>query len=188
MLLYMQALKTNLEGVLIIEPQVFEDERGFFAETFQKERYREIGITDDFVQDNLAFSKKGVLRGLHYQKPPHAQGKLVSVLRGKVFDVAVDIRFGSPTFGKSVVVELSGENKKQLWIPKGFAHGYLTLEDNTLFFYKCTNSYAPESDAGVRWDDPDLAINWPLKSPVVSEKDQNNPFLKGISRDFDYLK
>ncbi|HLB50997.1 MAG TPA: dTDP-4-dehydrorhamnose 3,5-epimerase [Patescibacteria group bacterium] len=170
----------EIADVLLFEPTVFEDERGFFIETYNQTRYRAAGIPDHFVQDNLSFSKKGVLRGLHYQAPPHALGKLVSVLRGRVFDVAVDIRSGSLTFGKHVAVELSQANKKQLWIPPGFAHGFLALEDDTLFSYKCTNAYEPSCDRGIAWNDPDLAIQWPIANPIVSEKDQKHPLLSDI--------
>lgn len=181
----MQVEKTTLEGVLIITPDVFADERGFFMETFQEERYQEtLGITDHFVQDNLNFSKKGVLRGLHYQAPPMAQGKLVSVLRGRVLDVAVDIRVGSPTYGQHVTVELSGDNHRQLWISRGFAHGFVVLEDDTYFTYKCTNLYSKEHDRGVLWSDPALGIEWGNVMPIVSEKDQKHPLLADIPKEF----
>ena len=173
----------QIAGVKMITPDVHGDARGFFMETFHTERYAtEAGISDAFVQDNVSVSQKGVLRGLHFQKAPHGQGKLVSVLKGKVFDVAVDIRKNSDTFGQWVGVELSGENHKQLWIPDGLAHGYLTLEDDTIFSYKCTGVYAPEADSGVIWNDPDLAIAWPDvgMAPIVSEKDQKNGLLKDL--------
>lgn len=172
--------ETSIPDVKIITPDVFGDERGFFIETFSKKRYADdIGIADDLVQDNFSSSQKGVLRGLHYQKEPYMQGKLVSVPQGRVFDVAIDIRKDSPTFGQYVCVELSGENKKQFWIPKGFAHGFLTLEDNTLFAYKCTDYYAPEADAGIMWNDPDIDIEWPKLDVdfIISEKDQIHPSL-----------
>lgn len=176
---------TNLPGLIIITPDIFADERGWFMESFQEERYQELlGADIHFVQDNLSFSKRGVLRGLHYQAPPFAQGKLVSVLRGRVMDVAVDIRFGSPTFGQHVAVELSAENHKQFWIPAGFAHGFVALEDDTMFAYKCTNVYSHEHDRGVRWDDPALGIDWGVDSPIVSEKDRAHPFLKDMQKDF----
>lgn len=185
----MKVEKTKIEGLLIIEPQIFGDERGFFAETYNKKRYQEIGIDVDFVQDNLSKSVKGVLRGLHYQISPFEQGKLIQVISGKVLDVAVDIRFNSPTFGQYVAVELSGENKKQFWIPPGFAHGFITLEDDTIFSYKCTNIYSPQSERGIMWNDSDLNIDWKLKEngivdAVASEKDQKNKLLKNIDRDF----
>ncbi|OGI22298.1 MAG: dTDP-4-dehydrorhamnose 3,5-epimerase [Candidatus Moranbacteria bacterium RIFCSPHIGHO2_01_FULL_55_24] len=182
----MQVKKTDIDGLLIIEPDVFEDDRGFFLESYNASRYREAGIGAVFVQDNLSQSKKGVLRGLHYQAPPFSQGKLIQVLRGSVLDVAVDIRFGAPTFGKHVAVELSAENKKQLWIPEGFAHGFLTLEDDTLFSYKCTNTYSKEHDRGVRWNDPSLAIEWGVENPSVSEKDAVQPLFSDIPEEFTY--
>jgi len=184
----MKVEKTALEGVLIIEPDVFADDRGFFMETFQEERYREaLGVTEHFVQDNVNFSKKGVLRGLHYQAPPFGQGKLVQVLRGAVLDVALDVRFGSPTFGHHVTTELSGENHRQFWIPAGFAHGFLVLEDDTLFSYKCTNVYSKEHDRGVLWSDPALAIKWGEESPIVSEKDQRHPLLADVAEDYTFI-
>jgi dTDP-4-dehydrorhamnose 3,5-epimerase len=189
----MNIIKTKIEGLLIIEPQVFGDERGFFVETYNKKRYQEAGIDTpaggEFVQDNLSKSSKGVLRGLHYQTPPFAQGKLVQVISGSVLDVAVDIRFGSPTFGEWVSVELSGENKKQFWIPPGFAHGFVSLEDDTIFSYKCTNLYDKDSERGIMWNDPDIKVDWQLEkygisNPIISEKDQNNKFFKDIEKDF----
>lgn len=185
----MNVIKTKIEGLLIIEPQVFGDERGFFVETYNKKRYVEAGIATEFVQDNLSKSTKGVLRGLHYQIPPFAQGKLVQVISGKVLDVAVDIRFGSSTFGEYVAVELSGENKKQFWIPPGFAHGFVSLEDDTIFSYKCTNVYNPQSEKGIMWNDPDINVDWQLekygiKEPIISDKDSKNVLLKDIEKDF----
>ncbi|NCA93825.1 MAG: dTDP-4-dehydrorhamnose 3,5-epimerase [Sphingobacteriia bacterium] len=175
----MNVIKTKIEDVLIIEPKVFGDERGFFVETFNLERYKEAGIDWEFVQDNLSSSMKGVLRGLHFQKDPFAQGKLVQVIKGKVLDVAVDIRKNSSTFGQYISVELSGENKKQLWIAPGMAHGFLALEDDTIFSYKCTNLYNPTAEGGLLWNDKDLNIDWKLeengiKDPIVSEKDAKN--------------
>ena len=175
----MKVTETALPGVLIIEPKVFPDARGFFVETYNKERYSASGIEVDFVQDNLSFSSRGVLRGLHYQKP-HAQGKLVYVLQGEVWDIAVDIRHGSPKFGEWTAVTLSSENKKQFYVPPGFAHGFCVLSETALFTYKCTDFYHPECDAGVRWDDPDLGINWPITAPILSEKDGKLPFLRDI--------
>lgn len=183
----MKIEKTILEGVLIIEPDVFPDARGFFMETFEEKRYAaalQLPSEEYFVQDNLNVSKKGVLRGLHYQAPPFAQGKLVSVLRGRVLDVAVDIRSGSPTFGQHVMVELTAENHKQFWIPRGFAHGFLVLEDETIFTYKCTNVYSKEHDRGVLWNDPSLGITWGEATPIISEKDQKHPVLAGIQNEF----
>ncbi|RMG87623.1 MAG: dTDP-4-dehydrorhamnose 3,5-epimerase [Candidatus Dadabacteria bacterium] len=166
----MRVVETELPGVLLVEPRVFGDERGYFLETYQARRYAEAGIPGPFVQDNLSFSRRGVLRGLHYQHP-HGQGKLVWVLQGEVFDVAVDIRRGSPFFGRWVGVRLSAENKRQLWIPPGFAHGFCVVSETALFAYKCTDYYAPEAEGTVRWDDPALAIDWPVADPVVSAKD-----------------
>ena len=158
-------------------------------EVFREERYQEaLGLSADqhFVQDNFSISKKGALRGLHYQAPPFAQGKLVSVLRGRVLDVAVDIRFGSPTYGKHVMVELSSENHRQLWIPEGFAHGFVVLEDDTFFLYKCTNTYSKEHERGILWNDPALGIDWSVATPIVSEKDQKYPVLTDIAKEFQY--
>lgn len=185
----MKVERTALDGVLIITPDVFADERGSFMELFHEKRYQEIlGLSADehFVQDNFSISKKGTLRGLHYQAPPMAQGKLVSVLKGRVLDVAVDIRFGSPTYGQYVAVELSGDNHRQLWIPRGFAHGFVVLEDDTYFTYKCTNVYSKEHDRGVLWDDPAIGINWNVEHPIISEKDQKHPLLKDIAQEFTF--
>lgn len=182
----MKVTPTVIPDLLVIEPAVFGDERGFFMESYNAPRYKENGIPAEFVQDNLSQSKKGVLRGLHYQAPPFAQGKLVQVVQGAVLDVAVDIRFGSPTFGKYVAVELSAENKKQLWIPAGFAHGFLTLEDDTIFSYKCTNVYSKEHDRGIRFDDPAIGIEWGIEDVQVSEKDAVQPMLSEIAEEFTY--
>ncbi len=178
----MNVIKTKIDGLLIIEPQIFGDERGFFVETYNAPRYEDAGIPAEFVQDNLSASMKGVIRGLHFQKSPHAQGKLVQVIKGSVLDVAVDIRTGSPTYGQWVSVLLTEHNKKQFWIPKGFAHGFVALEDYTIFSYKCTDVYAPELDGGILWNDHMLAIDWQLGThdivePIISTKDQaNGPF------------
>lgn len=181
----MRIEKTILDGAVIIEPDVFADERGFFMETFQEKRYQELlGADTRFIQDNLSCSKKDVLRGLHYQAPPFAQGKLVQVLRGRVLDVAVDIRTGSPTYGKHVAVELSAENKRQFFIPAGFAHGFVALEDDTVFSYKCTNVYSKEHDRGIRFDDPALGIEWGVDNPIVSEKDRQQLLLAEAPEDF----
>lgn len=179
----MEIIKTEIEGVLIIQPKVFGDERGFFVETYNKERYQGAGIDLDFVQDNLSSSMKGVLRGLHFQKEPFAQGKLVQVIKGRVLDVAVDIRKGSPTFGQYVSIELSAENKKQFWIAPGLAHGFISLEDGTIFSYKCTNLYNPASEGGIMWNDEALKIDWKLKengieAPIISDKDAKNMTLE----------
>jgi dTDP-4-dehydrorhamnose 3,5-epimerase len=174
----MKVTRTAIAGVLILEPRVFGDERGFFLETFNQRAFNEAtGHEVTFVQDNHSRSARGVLRGLHYQRLPHAQGKLVRVTQGSVFDVAVDIREGSPTRGHWVGADLSGENHKQMWIPPGLAHGFLVTSDSADFLYKTTDYYAPQAEAGIRWDDPALAIEWPLhgSKPVVSAKDAAAP-------------
>ena len=176
----MKVTQTDLPGVLILEPKVFPDSRGFFLETYNKERYVAAGLDIDFVQDNLSFSSRGVLRGLHYQKP-HAQGKLVYVLQGEVWDVAVDIRRDSEYFGRWTAVTLSSDNKKQFYIPPGFAHGFICLSETVHLMYKCTGEYCKDAEGGLRWDDPDIGIAWPLPAgvePSVSVKDAALPFLK----------
>ncbi|MDK4724030.1 dTDP-4-dehydrorhamnose 3,5-epimerase [Rhizobium sp. CNPSo 3968] len=175
----MKAIDTAIPDLKIIEPTVFADDRGFFFESFNKAKFEAaIGRSADFVQDNHSRSGKGVLRGLHYQLPPHAQAKLVRVVAGEAYDVAVDIRKSSPTFGHWVGVLLSAENKRQLWIPEGFAHGFLTLSDHVEFLYKTTNYYEPESDRGIRWDDPQIGIDWKVTEPLtLSSKDQQQPLL-----------
>lgn len=178
----MKLYETSLPGVIIIEPKVYGDTRGFFFETFQYEKYKQHGITKPFVQDNISRSVKGVLRGLHYQME-QPQGKLVSVFRGAVFDVAVDIRLGSPTFGHWVGVELNDENHRQLYIPEGFAHGFAVLSDEVDFFYKCTDYYQPASERGVRWNDPNIGIQWPVKDPILSDKDSHYPCLNQVLPD-----
>ena len=168
----MKVVESGIPGVLIIEPKVFGDHRGFFMETWQRERYGESGIPREFVQDNMASSGRGVLRGLHVQHP-HAQGKLVQVIHGEVFDVAVDIRRGSPTFGQWAGVCLSGENRRQFWMPAGFAHGYCVLSGQAVFSYKCTDFYHPETEFSVLWNDPAIGIDWPLEDePLLSDKDR----------------
>lgn len=174
----MNILPTPLPGVLVIEPKVFGDERGFFVETWQAERYAEAGLPP-FVQDNLSLSARGVLRGLHYQEPD-AQGKLVQVLQGEVFDVAVDIRVGSGTFGQWHGVTLSAENKRQFYVPPGFAHGFVVTSDTALFAYKCTALYRPQHDHSVRWDDERIGIEWPVAEPTLSAKDTDAPRLVDI--------
>jgi dTDP-4-dehydrorhamnose 3,5-epimerase len=174
----MQAERFDINGLLLLTPDVFYDRRGYFLETFNEAKYAEFGITENFTQDNLSFSRKGVLRGLHYQAPPFTQGKLVSVLSGKALDVAVDIRSESPTLGKHIAVELSAENKKQLWIPAGFAHGFVALEEGTIFSYKVTAPYSKEHDGGILWNDPALGIDWQIEKPIVSEKDSRLPDFK----------
>ncbi len=178
----MNVIETDLRGVLIIEPKVFGDDRGFFMETWNKERYAEAGIPTEFVQDNLSFSSRGVLRGLHFQDP-NPQGKLVSVLQGEVYDVVVDIRFSSPTFGKWTGVTLSSENKRQLYIPEGFAHGFYVTSEVALFSYKCTDLYNPETEGVILWDDPDLGIDWPGGNVEISQKDHNGLRLSEIPLD-----
>lgn len=177
----MKVIATELPEVKIIEPKVFGDSRGFFLETWNQARYAELGLPASFVQDNMSFSQKGVLRGLHFQNP-NSQGKLVYVLQGEVFDVAVDIRVGSPTFGTSVGVTLSSENKRQFYIPAGFAHGFCLTSDTALFAYKCTELYQPKLEYGVSWNDPDLGIKWPIDNPLLSDKDLIYPKLKDIDR------
>lgn len=175
----MKVVETDLPGCLIIEPEVFGDARGWFFESWNRERYAERGIGPDFVQANLSRSSRGVLRGLHYQWP-NPQGKLVSVLEGEVYDVAVDIRRGSPHFGQWTAVHLSAENKRQFWIPEGFAHGFITLSEFAQFSYLCTAAYDASADANVAWNDPDLGIDWPVAEPSLSAKDAAAPFLKGL--------
>ena len=178
----MNVIETNLPGALVIEPKVFPDTRGFFLETYNLKKYREFGLINEFVQDNLSYSIKGTLRGLHYQYP-HSQAKLVQVLSGEVFDVAVDIRNGSPTFGQWLGITLSSENKKQVFIPKGVAHGFCVLSDHALFSYKCDDFYAPDCEHGIIWSDASLDIRWPVNNPVISEKDAEYPSLKDIPED-----
>jgi dTDP-4-dehydrorhamnose 3,5-epimerase len=175
----MNVLETALPGVVVVEPKVYGDERGFFMETWNRRRYEEFGIPTDFVQDNLSYSKRCVLRGLHFQNP-HPQGKLVSVLQGEVFDVAVDIRAGSPTFGEWVGVTLSVENRRQLYVPENFAHGFVVTSEAALFSYKCTAYYNPKTEQSLLWDDPDLSIEWPVEAPVLSAKDGSAPRLVEI--------
>jgi dTDP-4-dehydrorhamnose 3,5-epimerase len=175
----MKVTETTLPGVLLIEPKRFGDARGYFLETWQRERYAAAGIDLPFVQDNLSRSAHGILRGLHLQNPV-AQGKLVFVLEGAVFDVAVDVRVGSPTFGKWVGMTLSAEDHRQLWIPPGFAHGFCVTTESAVFSYKCTAPYAPEHEVGVRWNDPDIGIAWPIAEPLLSVKDGAHPSLRDI--------
>lgn len=172
----MKVIQTEIPEVLIIEPKVFGDDRGFFVETFEVNRYRECGIDLPFVQDNHSRSSKGVLRGLHYQLN-NPQGKLVRVSAGVVIDVAADIRIGSPTFGVAVAVELSDKNNCQLWVPPGFAHGFCVISESADFLYKCTDYYAPNDDYGIAWNDPDFNIDWSTKEPSLSEKDKHHPNL-----------
>ena len=183
----MNVIRTEIEDVLIIEPKVFGDARGYFFESWNQETYEKNGIKADFVQDNESKSRFGVLRGLHFQAAPYTQAKLVRVIQGAVLDVAVDIRKGSPTFGKHVAVELSGENKRQLFVPRGFAHGFVVLSDEVLFAYKCDNRYMPSHERGIAWNDPALGIDWRVnvKSFFLSEKDTRNPLLADAEV-FDY--
>ena len=176
----MNVIETRIPGVRILEPKIFGDDRGFFMETYNEARYKEAGLPSNFVQDNLSLSAKNVLRGLHFQNPDQ-QGKLVYVLQGEVFDVAVDIREGSPTFGEWEGVTLSAENKRQFWVPEGFAHGFVVTSDTALFVYKCSAPYNAKADAGVRWDDPEIGVEWPVEEPTLSEKDKNAPLLRDLS-------
>lgn len=182
----MKVHETGIAGLLEIEPVVFGDERGYFYETYNLAKFKEAGIPNEFVQDNQSKSSAGVLRGLHFQNPPFAQGKLVRVIHGSVVDVAVDIRKGSPTYGKHHKVLLSGKNKKMFWIPPGFAHGFATLENDTIFAYKCTGFYSKESEGSVRWNDPELMIDWGIVNPSLSEKDREAPLLASLDSQFEY--
>jgi len=177
----MKVTKTKLPEVLVFEPDAFGDARGWFLETFSSKRYEQVGIKKSFVQDNVSFSTKNILRGLHFQYP-NPQGKLVQVLSGEVFDVAVDIRLGSPTFGQWAGDTLSAANHKQLYIPPGFAHGFCVLSETAIFSYKCTEYYNPATEGGIIWNDPDLNITWPVSSPVVSKKDAGYPRLSDIPK------
>ena len=175
----MRFIETELKDIILVGPKVFGDARGFFMETYNEKIFRENGINENFIQDNVSRSVSGTLRGLHYQLPPHAQGKLVRVTQGAVYDVAVDIRRSSPTFGKWVGVELSEENKQTLWIPPGFAHGFYVLTETAEFTYKCTSLYAPQAEAGIIWNDPAIGIKWPIVKDkiILSDKDQLLPGL-----------
>jgi dTDP-4-dehydrorhamnose 3,5-epimerase len=166
----------SIPDVILIAPKVFPDDRGYFFESFKASDFEKANLPTHFVQDNFSFSKKNVIRGLHYQKEPKPQGKLVSVLKGGVWDVAVDIRRESPTFLKWVAAELNDQNHAMQYVPPGFAHGFLALTDDVHLLYKCTNEYDPQADAGIRWDDPDIAITWPISNPIVSEKDSILPY------------
>jgi dTDP-4-dehydrorhamnose 3,5-epimerase len=175
----MNVIETDLPEVLILEPKLFGDQRGFFLETYQQLRYAEHGIGRPFVQDNMSRSGRGVLRGLHLQNPS-AQGKLVTALRGRVLDVAVDVRVGSPRFGRHVAVELSEENRRQLWVPRGFAHGFVVLSETADFFYKCDDIYSPKDEVSVRWNDPAIGIDWGIDAPSLSAKDADAPLLSEV--------
>ncbi|NII56412.1 dTDP-4-dehydrorhamnose 3,5-epimerase [Lutibacter sp. SG786] len=174
--------KTSLEGVLVIDPVVHGDDRGFFFESFHQAKFADIGIDASFVQTNISRSTRGVLRGLHYQQP-HPQGKLVTVLEGEVYDVAVDIRPASETFGKWVAAMLSSVNKRHFWIPPGYAHGFCVVSDAATFMYQCTTLYDPAADAAIRWDDPAIGIDWPISEPLLSRKDMDAPLLADIPRE-----
>lgn len=182
----MELIKTKIPGLVIIEPKVFGDHRGYFIETYRESLYKEAGIKGQLIQDNESMSNRGVIRGLHYQIEPFAQAKLVRVIRGKVLDVALDLRKGSPTFGQWHSVELSGENKKQFYIPRGFAHGFSVLEDETIFAYKCDEVYHPESERGISFNDPELGIDWKIlpEEAIISEKDHHNPALAKADYNF----
>lgn len=182
----MEVIKTSIDGLFVIKPKIFGDERGYFFESFNEDNYRKSGIDFWFVQDNISKSKKGTIRGLHYQVGEKAQGKLCKVIYGKVLDVAVDIRFGSPTFGKYFSSELSEENHAQLWIPPGFAHGFSVLSDEAIFSYKCTALYSKEHERAIIFNDQALDIDWKVKNPIVSEKDLKAPLFKVIQKDFFY--
>ena len=187
----MDVIKTDIDGVVIIEPRIFGDARGYFYESFNAREFAEkIDPAVVFVQDNQSYSSYGVLRGLHFQCPPHSQSKLVRVISGKVIDVAVDIRAGSPTYGQHVAVELSGENHRQFFIPRGFAHGFVVLSETALFQYKCDNLYAPQSEGAIIWNDPDISIDWkiPASDILLSEKDRHHGFLKDLKTPFVYEK
>ena len=169
----MQIIDTKIEGLKIINPKILKDTRGYFFESWNKESFREHGIDANFVQDNQSLSSKGVIRGLHFQNPPFEQGKLVRVIKGAVIDVAVDIRKESPTYGQHVAIELNEENKTMFWIPPGFAHGFSTLQDDTILSYKCSGIYNQGSEDSLLWNDPELNINWRINSPIISDKDKN---------------
>ncbi|MCF8253282.1 MAG: dTDP-4-dehydrorhamnose 3,5-epimerase [Bacteroidia bacterium] len=180
----MKITKTPIEGLLIIEPQIFKDARGYFFESYNEAKFKEAGVELNFVQDNQSLSQTGAVRGLHFQAPPFEQGKLVRVVQGAVMDVVVDIRKGSPTYGQNFSIELSAENQLMFFIPPGFAHGFETLLDQTIFLYKCTNVYNKGSEGGLLWNDPELGINWQTQEPIVSEKDLILPLLKDFTSPF----
>jgi dTDP-4-dehydrorhamnose 3,5-epimerase len=175
----MNVITTDIPEVLVIEPKIFGDHRGFFLETYQLNRYAEFGISRPFVQDNMSRSSYGVLRGLHLQNPS-AQGKLVSIMRGRVLDVAVDVRMGSPYFGHHVAVELDEESRRQLWVPRGFAHGFVVLSESADFFYKCDDLFSPKDEIVVRWDDPAIGIKWGVSNPSLSPRDASAPLLADV--------
>jgi dTDP-4-dehydrorhamnose 3,5-epimerase len=178
----MNVIPGRIKGLLVIEPKVFGDARGFFMETWNLQKYEQAGVSNHFVQDNISVSRRGALRGLHFQNP-NAQGKLVSVLQGEVLDMVVDVRLGSPTFGQWEAVMLSSENRRQFYIPPGFAHGFAVVSETAMFHYKCTGFYSPKDELTIRWDDPDIGIKWPLDNPIVSEKDAKGLLLKDVPRE-----
>lgn len=180
----MELVNTGIEGLWVIKPKVFADARGYFFESYNKELFAKNGLDLNFVQDNQSLSHKGVLRGLHFQNPPFAQGKLVRVITGAVFDVAVDIRKNSPTYGKHFGAELTEENKMMMYIPEGFAHGFLTLRDNTIFSYKCTNFYNKASEESIKWNDPAIGVKWNVENPLLSEKDTSGKDFKDFNSQF----
>lgn len=185
----MEVIKTDIEGVFIIEPKVFGDDRGYFFESFNTREFAEkTGLSICFVQDNESKSRYGVLRGLHYQLPPYTQSKLVRVVKGRVVDVAVDIRKGSPTYGKYVTCELTEDNHRQFFVPKGMAHGFVVLSDYAIFQYKCDDFYHPESEGGIAWNDPDIAVKWPISANDISlsERDKSHPVFKDFDSPFEY--
>ena len=182
----MEIVKTKIPGLLIIKPDVFEDDRGYFFESYNRDKFVDAEIDNIFIQDNESKSQKGVLRGLHFQNPPYDQGKLVRVMKGAVIDVALDIRKNSPTYGQWDSIELTESNKMMYWIPPGMAHGFVTLEDETVFFYKCTNLYNKASEGSIRWNDPDLNIDWGISEPIISEKDKIAPFFKDFKSRFEF--
>ena len=185
----MNVIQTEIQGVVIIEPRIFGDSRGYFFESFSEKNFKEQVADVDFVQDNESKSCYGVVRGLHFQKPPYGQAKLVRVVKGRVLDVAVDLRKGSPTYGKYVAVELSEDNHRQFFVPRGFAHGFAVLSEEAIFQYKCDNYYAPQAEGALAWDDPDVAIDWgvPAESVILSEKDSKHPRLKDLDSPFELI-
>ena len=180
----MEIIKTKIDGLLIIKPDVFGDDRGYFFESYNQDKFIKAGLDMAFRQDNESKSKRGVLRGLHFQAPPHAQGKLVRVMKGAVIDVAVDIRRNSPTYGQWESIVLTGDNKLIFWVPEGFAHGFVCLEDDTVFFYKCTDVYNKQAEGSIIWNDPDLRIDWGIADPLVSEKDAAAPLFRDFTSPF----
>lgn len=179
-------LETAIQGLVIIEPDVFGDHRGYFKETYNEAAFKALGLDMHFMQDNLSYSRRGILRGLHFQRDPFAQGKLVSVVEGEVLDVAVDIRKGSPTYGQHVSVVLSGENHRMFYVPPGFAHGFQVVSETCYFSYKCTNIYDRPSEGGLMWSDPALGVKWPVADPIISEKDRDYPSFEVFESPFDY--